>query len=197
MQSLSTRYDQVRTKLVDILKEQKYICITTDVWSSRAQAYLGMTVHYLTSTFERKSFLLAFRSLNEKQTHEVLAAEINKILEEFGLPNYKVTHILTDGGSAFCKAFKRYGNQHDTFVEDIQIEDIITEEPTDVVPSMPYIQNEDGEFFLSNTLYLNLTSNRFDSLDDTDEEENVSPSSISEVEEYDILNEFGHETETT
>lgn len=126
------------------------------MWSSRAQAYLGMTVHYLTSTFERKSFLLAFRSLNEKETHEVLAAEINKILEEFGMPNYKVTHILTDGGSAFCKASKRYGNKYDTFVEDIQIEDIITEEPTDVVPSMPYIKgfsigtlqlfiNRDGE----------------------------------------------------
>lgn len=120
MQTLNTKYVAVRSKLMDILKEQKYVCVTADVWSSRAQAYLGMTVHYLTPQFERKSFLLALRSLKSKQAHDVLAAEINKILREFELPHYKVTHILTDGGSAFCKAFKRFGKGNDTYVEDIR-----------------------------------------------------------------------------
>lgn len=138
MNSLKDRYEVIRAKIIELLKEQTYICSTADVWSSRAQAYIGITVHYLTPTFDRKSFLLAFRQLKEKQTHEVLAKVINDVLKEFELPVHKITHIVTDGGSAFCKAFKRFGRQHDAHVENVLDE-------TSQSESMPFIQNEDGE----------------------------------------------------
>lgn len=105
MECLKNRYEGVRIKIKNMLDAQTNICLTADVWSSRAQAYLGITVHFITETFERKSFLLAFRQLKGRQTHDVLAAEICKILRDFGIENEKITNIVTDGCSAFCKAF--------------------------------------------------------------------------------------------
>lgn len=187
MQNLVCRYEKVHSKLITILEEQKYVCITADVWSSRAQAYLGMTVHYLTNTFKRKSFLLAFRSLKGRQTHDILAAEINKVLEEFKLPNYKVTHIITDGGSAFCKAFKRFGKGNDTYVEDIQSEDIINTN-VDGPIDMPYVQNEDGEFFISNVLSF-LASDGFESVEDFVDESGDSASNLPSPDVIEIEHE--------
>lgn len=117
-----------------------------------------MTVHFLTSDFERKSFLLAFRPLKERQTFDVLATEIQKVLNEFEIPKCKVTHIVTDGGSAFCKAFKKFGKQHDPLTDDIpQEEDDVTDDEensqqTNEISSitLPFMQSEDGELFVSN-----------------------------------------------
>lgn len=162
MNNLKTRYQEVKSKLKELLKEQEYVCITADVWSSRAQSYIGLTVHYLTESFDRKSFLLAFREIKGRQTHDILADIINKILIEFDLPNHKVTNILTDGGSAFGKAFKRFGNQHDIYVEEINEE----EEESSGLP-MPFIQNEDGEIFVSNVLTFGSQMNE----DDIDSDE--------------------------
>lgn len=106
MNFLKDQFEEMKKKLKQLLDKQNYLCITTDVWSSRAQAYLGMTVHFIDEKFERQSFVLAFRELRQKQTHKVLTSEIVKVLEEYGIIVDKVTHIVSDGGSAFCKAFK-------------------------------------------------------------------------------------------
>lgn len=160
MECLKNRYEGVRIKIKNMLDAQTNICLTADVWSSRAQAYLGITVHFITETFERKSFLLAFRQLKGRQTHDVLAAEICKILRDFGIANEKITNIVTDGCSAFCKAFKRFGTQHDPFVEDVvedngENEEDETSKVDRYCNEVPFIQNEDGELLVSNVISLN------------------------------------------
>lgn len=82
MDTLKNRYAEVHSKLIMQLKDQSYVCLTADVWSSRSQAYIGITVHYLTAAIERKSFLLAFRRLKERQTNDVLAKVIDAVLKE-------------------------------------------------------------------------------------------------------------------
>lgn len=106
MNFLKNQFDDMRKRLRALLEKQKYICITTDVWSSKAQSYLGMTVHFINERFERESYVLSFRQLKHKQTYEVLTSEIVAVMKEYGIDVDKITHILTDGGSAFCKAFK-------------------------------------------------------------------------------------------
>ena len=83
-------------KLSELLSKQEYICVTCDVWSSRAQAYLGMSVHFINDNFERESFVLAFRQLKYKQTNVVMATEMTKVLKEYGIDVEKVTNIVTD-----------------------------------------------------------------------------------------------------
>lgn len=106
MKFLKEQYDEMRKRLRLLLDKQKYLCITTDVWSSRAQSYLGMTVHFINENFERESYVLSFRQLHHKQTYKELTSEIVAVLKEYGIVVDKITHIVTDGGSAFCKAFK-------------------------------------------------------------------------------------------
>lgn len=148
MNYLKQQYDETKKKMMLILNKQRYLCITADVWSSRAQAYLGMTVHYINDDFIQKSFVLSFRRMEKRQTNQILTAEIVKVLNDFGISVDKITHIVTDGGSAFCKAFKVYGRCADQLVEyndpSNQDEDGIA----------PFIRNDDGEHFYSNILHI-------------------------------------------
>lgn len=62
-------------------------------------------------------------------------------------------------GSAFCKAFKEYGKNNDILVEDIDHEENDdnaeghgeSNEAQDTI-QLPYMQNNDGELFYSNSL---------------------------------------------
>lgn len=95
--------------------------------------------------------------MKAKQTYLELAKEINDILSEFKLPKSKITNCVTDGGSAFCKAFKEYGKGNDMLVETIQFDEcneIDDNEETSQGSSetLPYMQNEDGELYYSNSL---------------------------------------------
>lgn len=71
--------------MINVLGAQKFICVTCDVWSSRASSFLGMTVHFITKEFEPQSYALAFRKSKGRQTYLELASEIDKILCEFNL----------------------------------------------------------------------------------------------------------------
>lgn len=110
MSALNEKYDLTKTKLKQLVTEQKYVCCTVDAWSSHAQSYLGMTIHFIDDKFERKSYLLAFKRLIGKQTYDVLGNQIHGILTEFNLSKTNFTNIVTDGGSAFCKMFQKYGD---------------------------------------------------------------------------------------
>lgn len=157
---LSKRFENMKMALIDLLAEQNQICITCDVWSSRAQSYLGMTVHFLNDEFERQSYVLAFRELKCKQTNDVLARVISDVLNDFNITIDKVTHIITDGCAAFCKAFKVFGTGSDPLIDFIDFENCDDDENIaentnlNERDAMPFIQYEDGEVFYSNILHL-------------------------------------------
>lgn len=52
MKFLKEVFDEMKKKLIDLLIRQDYICVTCDVWSSHAQAFLGMTVHFIDENYE-------------------------------------------------------------------------------------------------------------------------------------------------
>lgn len=167
MKSLSANFDTMISALKNTLLNQEFVCITCDVWTCRAQAYIGMTVHFLTDDFERKSFVLAFRQLKGRQTNVELSTEIARVLNEFSLSKDKVTHIVTDGCSAFTKGFKRYGSCDEmaALFEDIPNEDIVEDIESNTEDDAPFMQNEDGEFFEANEIILpsadNIETNGF------------------------------------
>lgn len=157
--NVSDTFDSLKKKLVAVLKEQDYICITADVWSARAQSYLGVTVHYLSDDYDRKSFMLALRQIRTKQTYDVLAESMIKILDDFEINVDKVTNIVTDGGSAFCKAFKEFGVvvTEDTMEHELtsseDCNDLLEDESC--AEATPFFQFIDGGGFYSNTFDLN------------------------------------------
>lgn len=59
MKFLKEVFDEMKKKLTVLISKQDYICVTCDVWSSQAQSYLGMTVHFYNDELELQSFVLA------------------------------------------------------------------------------------------------------------------------------------------
>lgn len=124
MSTLNTQFKKVKTELKERLALQKCICITADVWTSHAQSYLGVTVHFLNDRYERESYLLAFKQMKQRQTYDILAKALDDIFKDYGIKISQITNIITDGGSAFCKMFKKYGDRIDVVVLDTQGEEI-------------------------------------------------------------------------
>lgn len=151
MNTLNSQYDAMKSKLIEKIAEQKYICTTCDIWSSRAQAYFCMTVHFINSNFKRESYVLAFREMKYKQTNKEITEIIRKAFREYEIDPDKVTHIITDGGSAFCKAFRIYGKSVDTLVEAPQN---VSDDADDDMDLLPFIEIDEAEPFYSNIIDL-------------------------------------------
>lgn len=114
--SLQTQSEILKRNLILLLSKQEYVCETIDAWSSRAQSYIGMTVHFIDeATLNRHSYVLAFRRIKFKQTYDNIAKFIHTVNKEFGLDSTKICYAVTDGGSAFVKAFREFGTNENLF----------------------------------------------------------------------------------
>lgn len=112
--TLNAQHNQVKNELIERLSNQKHLCMTTDVWTSHAQSYLGVTIHFINGAFKRESYLLAFKQLYGCQTYDVLGNALKSIMSDAKITFSQVQNIVTDGGSNFCKMFKEYGASADT-----------------------------------------------------------------------------------
>lgn len=114
--TLATEFKKMKAELKETLQQQKHVCLTADAWSSRAQSYLGVTVHFLNSDFQRESYVLAFKQMFCKQTYKELAEAMANIFTDYNISKSQITNIVTDGGSNFAKMFKIYGKSIDAVV---------------------------------------------------------------------------------
>lgn len=129
MSTLDSRFKEMKTNLITELGRQQRVCLTADIWSHMKKSYLGVSVHYIDELWKRQSYILAFRYLNKRHTYDYLAQVLKSILDEYNLPVEKISDIVTDGGSNFCKAFRVFGRQTDfneSLVELAEEEDIDT-----------------------------------------------------------------------
>lgn len=163
MSTLNTKIKQTKAELKERIALQKYICLTADVWTSRAQSYLGVTCHFINENFKRESYLLAFKQLEQRQTYDILAKAMNDIIKDWGIKISQITNIVTDGGSAFCKMFKKYGDSIDVIVLNTDAEEIeqthdendseanaIADSEVDVIQE--YMLDQNGEEFFNEIL---------------------------------------------
>ncbi|GAA6102325.1 uncharacterized protein LOC117808543 [Tachysurus ichikawai] len=100
--------------------------ITPVTWShkepvsevTRQRSYLGVTCHWIDNTsLERHSAALACRPVKGSHTFDVLAAALEEIHSEYQIRE-KVTRTTTDSGSNFLKAFRLYGEEEATNVQE-------------------------------------------------------------------------------
>lgn len=152
MTALKDRFDLMVTKLKHLISLQRYVCCTTDIWSHMRKSYLGVSVHFIDSNWEHKSYILAFRYLNQRHTFDYLAECLDSIFKEYEIPVDKIPHIVTDSGSNLCKAFKEFGKESD-FSESLamiqQNNDDSDKEDDDIVVSddntILVLDNDDDE----------------------------------------------------
>lgn len=157
MDTLDSQFHILRLKLKGLINEQPYICTTADIWTSKSQSYFGMTVHWINSNYERESYILAFRRMKQRHTNEEITKIMRQIFRDFSIDMNAITNIVTDGGSAFCKAFKRFGKSVDTLIDPIMENAHRDTENCDsnndnISSNMPFMQLDDGEEFYSNII---------------------------------------------
>ena len=55
-------YESVKAKILALAHEAQSFAVTTDIWTSRANhAYIGITIHFFSSSFELHHYLLETR----------------------------------------------------------------------------------------------------------------------------------------
>jgi hypothetical protein len=90
-----------RTELKTILvKEAKFYCTTTDIWSSRSSsAFISLTMHYLTDDFTMKSWNLEVQKFGGKHSVERIAEMLDTSLAIWNLKKENMVLMIRDNAS--------------------------------------------------------------------------------------------------
>jgi len=98
-------FEQVKTEIADV----QYVCTTADIWSQQARSYLGVTCHWIyPAKLIRRSAVLAFCRFYGTHSFDRIGALLMSVHTQFDLDTSKITHVVTDNGSNFMKAFRQY-----------------------------------------------------------------------------------------
>jgi len=97
---LVNKYNCYVNYLIEKISKQKYICLTTDIWSSLNKSYLGITMHYIAeNTYQRFSYAIACRRIEGSHNYMNIAKCISDILTSYKIDVTKISHTVNS--SAF------------------------------------------------------------------------------------------------
>ena len=113
-------------KIKTILDDVSYVATTTDGWSMRGRAFIGLTVHWIDPhTIKRRCAALSCERLLGSHTYDALAGAISSVHTKFGITK-KVVATTTDNASNFGKAFRMFGAVNEE-LDDKDEEDTLDE----------------------------------------------------------------------
>jgi len=96
---LSDRADDLLQKYISDTKQKlkniSYVCTTADIWSSKKRNFFGMTAHWITNKYERKSATLACKRIKSTHSFDKIAEIMEEIHLEYNLTRNKVVGIVT------------------------------------------------------------------------------------------------------
>lgn len=104
--NMEKQYFEAKDKLIQMIDDAKYLCLTADLWSKNGRSYMGITGHLYDANLKRVSFLLSFRRMLGRHIHSAIERMISEVINEFKIKKSKITHIITDGAKNFAKAFE-------------------------------------------------------------------------------------------
>jgi len=110
-----SEFDSRRKHVVNFVKNISGRCsLTTDIWSSiKNEAFIGVTIHYITNEWELKHFTLEVLRITGSHTGSAIYEILNKLLEDFHLKE-KIISVTTDNGSNMVLACRLLKNDFDT-----------------------------------------------------------------------------------
>lgn len=115
-------YEEQSSIIKQELKNIKYVCTAVDIWSGRKRSFLGLTAHWIDPiSLRRVSKALACRRFKGTHSYDKITELLQEIHSEYGLNSSKIVATVTDNGSNFVKAFKRFGVHHKCISEEDSI----------------------------------------------------------------------------
>lgn len=105
------------------ISNQRFLCSTADIWSSKRRSFIGVTLHWLDSNLQRVSVAIACQRFPGVHNYKAIAEMLHAIYIKYGIKNQQIIATVTDNGSNFVKAFKEF-TLHDAEEVETDKEDI-------------------------------------------------------------------------
>lgn len=103
--AIPSKYNEVKARVLGDLKQAKHVSCTTDGWTSHTMdPYLSLTVHFITPSWQLKTYCLRTIYMPESHTGQNVSQMITNILREYDIHLIDVTSITTDSGANMVKA---------------------------------------------------------------------------------------------
>jgi len=143
---IDSEYENMNIELKKSFEELKYISTTADIWTAHNKSCMGVTAHWINpNNMEREKAALACRRFKGNHTHDAIAVELDNIHSTYGI-THKITATVTDNGSNFVKAFKRYQPLEESDSEEDD-EDEVTF--TDINDALQATDDNDGDVVIT------------------------------------------------
>ena len=105
---------QLASRMKDELQKNcLHYALTSDLWSSQTmQAFMAMTIHFLTGDFTMRNYTLEVCPVVGKYTANMIRGEMTMALSNWSLMKENMTMMLRDSGSNMVKACRDWGIDH-------------------------------------------------------------------------------------
>lgn len=120
-QRLDERYLKMCNSIKNMIRDNKYVCATADVWTTKQSSIFGYTCHWLDQKYQRKSVALSCKRFSGER-NQILEI-INTINTKFDLNNLKIVATVTHNAINFSNVFKEFSiNMGNSFQCDSDFE---------------------------------------------------------------------------
>ena len=97
-------YNRCKTRLHQMIENQEFLSLTTDIWTSRARdGFISLTGHFIDSNWNRVSVVFNVREFNERHTAVNISDTMRSMINEWDL-EYKVLACTRDNGANIVAA---------------------------------------------------------------------------------------------
>ena len=102
-------YTKCKETVEKILQSQKFVALTSDIWSSRGHdSVISFTAHFITDKFVGRHCLLQASKFNERHTGDNIALMFADCICQWEIQS-KIVCVLRDGGANFVAGFNSSG----------------------------------------------------------------------------------------
>ncbi len=142
---IDSEYEKMNIELKKSFEELEYISTTADIWIAHNRSFMGVTAHWINpNNMEREKAALACRRFKGHHTRDAIAVELDNIHSTYGI-THKIAATVTDNGSNFVKAFKRYQPLEESDSEDDEDEVAFT----DINDALHATDDNDGDVLIT------------------------------------------------
>ncbi|KAM3858642.1 E3 SUMO-protein ligase ZBED1-like [Diretmus argenteus] len=100
MHAVHTKYTSTRAEIYSAIQKCEAVSLTTDIWTSlKMEAYLTVTVHFITEDWRLECFVLETEKMEESHTADHIAHALTEIIYEWDIPSHKIVSVVHDNAA--------------------------------------------------------------------------------------------------